>query len=156
MKRHHNYPILGEQRVSDHTWRMLIIAKEIFPEKCGPHFISAVLYHDVTEYKTGDVPANAKWKNKNLRKGLKELKEEIEKELVLQHDLSKHEKQALQYCDRLEHMIFCLEQRKLGNTYVDRPFANLVEYVLQEVGLPNTSAGELFEHVRKEYYKIAG
>lgn len=61
-------PRLKEQTVADHTFRVIVIALELntrlglLPERCLNigDMVLAILYHDVSECKTGDVPTPAK------------------------------------------------------------------------------------------------
>ncbi len=133
---------------------MLVLARELFGHMWNPAFISAIIDHDVAEYKTGDIPANLKWRNKALKTEYEKVKKKIESDLAISHRLTKKEQQALEFCDRLEHMIFCLEQRHLGNTYVDRPFKRLVAHVSGKLGFPNINCGDLFKFVINQYGQI--
>lgn len=56
--RYHVEPGCAAQTVADHSWRVAVIAHELWPER--PHLVMAALYHDVAEGLTGDMPAPIK------------------------------------------------------------------------------------------------
>ncbi len=134
VKRHHNYPILGEQRVASHSWGVAILLEKVHPEIFynSPDAVAFTLYHDVAEYKTGDVPKNAKIKRPDLSEALKHLESEVHQQLGIKYVLSPKERSAISICDGLELMFFCIEQRLLGNQYAIRVFDTIAQHLMQK------------------------
>lgn len=67
---------VAKQKVSDHTWRMLILLLYIWPH-ASRDLILAVIYHDVAEVMTGDPSAMLK----SLDSGLSAIYREYTKKL---------------------------------------------------------------------------
>jgi 5'-deoxynucleotidase YfbR-like HD superfamily hydrolase len=132
VKRHHNYPIIDRQSVAEHSWRMIVIYDRLWPGELTVDVIRKIVYHDVAEYKTGDVPANAKWRSPELAEELHRLQREDDLRLGIEVDIPKKEFRRFKFCDRLELMMFCLEQRRLGNRNVGRPFWKVGALLLDE------------------------
>jgi len=152
VRRHHNYPIVGQQDVAQHSWRMCMLYVELFGYDDGA--IRWILGHDVAEYKTGDVPANAKWRSPILAQELNRLAREDMDRLGLTIELSETIFMRCKFVDRMEHMLFCFEQRRLGNRNVDRVFNKLMQVILKGMTsvMPQGSPPwELFYDTVREY-----
>ncbi len=155
VKRHHNYPIIGEQRVAAHTWGMLVLAERLYYDEFieSSQLVMGILYHDVAEYKTGDIPANAKWASPLLTHELDILKQKAMKLLRIAAHLSKTEERILKICDYLELALFSLEQRTMGNSYSDRPFWKIMDR-LEKYAPWSVTEASFIESLKAEYRRL--
>jgi 5'-deoxynucleotidase YfbR-like HD superfamily hydrolase len=151
VKRHHNYPILDRQSVAEHTWRMIVIYDRLWPNELTIETLRKILYHDVSEYKTGDVPANTKWRSPELANELARLQREDDDRLGISIQVSDEEFNRVKFCDRLELMIFALEQRRLGNRNVTRPFYAVTKAIQDHPILGEDRPASLFTRIVREF-----
>lgn len=156
VKRCHTFPIIGEQTVAAHSWGVAQIIRRLWPE-CSKTLLLAALDHDVAERWTGDVPADAKWRNPNLRAELAKVETQVEHELGLNQGwlLSETEQHMLKWADRLELLQFCVDQRRLGNRNVDVVFARVIDYLGTQPTFPGWGyACELRNDINNQFQRI--
>lgn len=110
----HTTPTIHSQSVGEHTFGALNILYTIHHAP-SPQLVRALLWHDVAEAISGDVPAPAKKYVPLLRDALDELEEKVAKEYDLHGELTPMEDQLLFYCDLMELAIFAAEEADLGN-----------------------------------------
>ena len=127
VKRWHARPIIGEQTVAAHTWGMLVIADHLFPTRVR-NLVLPILYHDVVEKFTGDLPADAKWREPRLKELTDKVSADIEKVLSIHFELTLSDQFAMSICDRMEMLWFCVEQNRLGNTNMDQVFRRVLSW----------------------------
>jgi hypothetical protein len=120
-KQHH-----GDYSVALHTWNMLVLLDQLWDGGDGStqalydynDLVRAILYHDVTERVTGDIPSPAKGMNSGLlRKGEHKIEDIVRSRLQLPNpkDLSPLNQTWLKGLDILELVYWCLDQEQLGN-----------------------------------------
>tara|TARA_R110000744_G_scaffold195300_1_gene314288 strand:- start:815 stop:1351 length:537 start_codon:yes stop_codon:yes gene_type:complete len=126
VKRYHTLPIIGEQTVASHSWGVALILDWLKPDISKTAILKA-LTHDVAEKQTGDIPAPTKWNNKSLAKQLASVERRIERELGVDYELTTEEKEFFKQSDLFELLLYCVNQRSLGNTNVNVVFSNGVE-----------------------------
>ena len=154
VKRCHNFPIIGEQRVSAHTWGVLVIADKLYPDYLDSHLMRAITYHDVPEYITGDIPKNAKWRSPDIAAGQDLLHNEVLDQLGLVFKLDIQQHRVMKICDGIELMYFCMEQRLLGNRYVDRVFGKIRNHLKYNTLGLDENAKELIDQLTEKYGEI--
>ena len=111
--------------------------------------ILRALTHDVAELFTGDVPAPVKWANTDLVEVLKRIEDKYESDIGIGYKLSPEETALGKQADMFELLVFCVRQRRLGNTNMNEVFSNGVEY-LASSGL-NSKGKELLGYLTKIY-----
>jgi 5'-deoxynucleotidase YfbR-like HD superfamily hydrolase len=111
--------------------------------------ILRALTHDVAELFTGDVPAPVKWDNPDLVEVLKRIEDKYESDIGIGYRLSPEETVLGKQADMFELLVFCVRQRRLGNTNMNEVFSNGVEY-LASSGL-NSKGKELLGYLTKIY-----
>jgi 5'-deoxynucleotidase YfbR-like HD superfamily hydrolase len=95
-------------------------------EECSGNLLKAALTHDLEEGLTGDIPAPAKWDGGNV---LDALEAKVRKYYEIPcPELSDLERGYLKAADFLDACLSCLEQRMLGNQFVDIVFERLKQY----------------------------
>lgn len=73
--RYHTWPTLQKQTVGDHTFHVIRIYMEVWPDDfrdCGV-LLEYLIYHDMSEIATGDLPYPIKMKNPNLKSVMDQL-----------------------------------------------------------------------------------
>ena len=74
VKRWHTLTNVKEQTVADHSWGVVSIILDVWPNS-SIALITFALWHDVPEFAIGDIPVTAKWENKNLAKELEKIEQ---------------------------------------------------------------------------------
>ena len=126
VKRYHTMLTIGEQSVASHSWGVAVILNWLKPDISKTAILKA-LAHDVAEKRTGDMPAPTKWNNPDLAKELSVVEKNIEAELGVDYDLTEEEHEYFKQSDMFELLMYCVNQRSLGNTNVNVVFSNGVE-----------------------------
>jgi 5'-deoxynucleotidase YfbR-like HD superfamily hydrolase len=109
----HTTPTIHLQSVGEHTFGALNILYTI--HHCPSYqLIRALLWHDVPEAITGDIPGPAK--TPALKSVLSDIEDQIEKDYELYPgDLTPMERQLLLYCDLMDLAMFSAEEADIGN-----------------------------------------
>ncbi len=118
--RAHTFPHIGHYDVAQHSYNALSLLLLLYPKGAQPSLglIKAVLWHDVPERWTGDVPAPAKWASPELKDLLDALEEKVLEKLDIPNlfkVLTQEEKDWLLGVDLLELYIWSVEQGMYGN-----------------------------------------
>lgn len=116
VQRFHTCVMNYRQSVGEHTFGVLCILLEVFPE-AGPQLIRAVLYHDAAEAEVGDIPSPALGEYSLLRDGNAIAESIVMGRADLHTTITESEKRLLKFCDRMECMIFGLEEWYRGNRF---------------------------------------
>ena len=148
IKRYHTLEIIGEQSVASHSWGVAIILQFLAPNVSKQAILRA-LTHDVAELFTGDVPAPVKWDNPDLVEVLKRIEDKYESDIGIEYELTPQEIALGKQADMFELLVFCVRQRRLGNTNMNEVFSNGVEY-LASINL-NSRGKELLGYLTKIY-----
>jgi hypothetical protein len=127
VKRYHTVPTVGEQTVAAHSWGVAVILIRILPF-CSKNLLIAALFHDVAEKWTGDIPADAKWREPEVSALLKRVERDVEETLNISIGISDEEELILSGCDRLELLWFCVEQARLGNQNMYVVFSRVMDW----------------------------
>jgi len=116
VERCHTLPHCGSYTVGQHSFDALSLLLVLHPDPTVD-LIKAVLWHDVAERWTGDVPAVAKWDDPELGRLLDQLEARIFAKLGIPHVvlLSKSDHQWLEAVDKLELWLWAKSQLRMGN-----------------------------------------
>ena len=120
---------LHDQNVSSHSLFVAIIANyiahdfeklEIFDIKNRYRVLISALTHDFEECKLGDIliPSKSNFKSKYEEES-KKIKEELFKKLNIENfdfELNEIEKNIIEFSDKLEGFIYCVEEVEFGNS----------------------------------------
>jgi 5'-deoxynucleotidase YfbR-like HD superfamily hydrolase len=115
VRRYHTKRVLREQSIGAHSFNMLMLLNLVAPDARKEVFVS-IMHHDLPELMTGDIPAPIK----KMHDMLGPLMDQIESELApLFKDcgLTDEEERLVKWVDRMELVLWCLEEVRLGNTY---------------------------------------
>jgi 5'-deoxynucleotidase YfbR-like HD superfamily hydrolase len=134
-RRFHTGNVIKQQTVGEHTFNMMIIADTLYDGNPPPGLMQAILYHDMHEGITGDIPWPMKRSSPELYEEIRKVEQGINKNYQWEHEQSK----LLEAIDMLEFLCYMVAERNLGNAN------NLGEY--------NAALGainELIKHLDKE------
>lgn len=135
VKRYHVKRTHRTQSIAEHTFGMLMLVKQVtegYPEYGGRSLATmyeAVLHHDLPELMTGDVPAPIK----RVHPELGPLMDSIEQQLVpLYRDpgLTADEGALVKWADRMELVLWCLEEVRMGNSFCKQTVARGLGWIL--------------------------
>lgn len=123
VKRYHVKRTLRQQSIAEHTFGMLMLVKQV-TEGQGEYGLQsravlyeAILHHDLPELFTGDVPAPIKRAHPELGPLMDSIEEDLAP-LYRPDNLSAEEQALLKWADRMELVLWCLEEFRMGNTFV--------------------------------------
>lgn len=148
--RFHNHVGIEKQKNSEHQWGVALIVQHIHPE-CSKALLLAGLTHDAAEYYVGDIPANVKWDNSELKSMLRKIEKQWEADNGVDFNLSWEESITLKCADTLEGMWYCVHQVRNGNINAKRPFRKwrtfLTELVAEHGKNPGDTLNEILYRV---------
>jgi hypothetical protein len=133
VKRHHTYKIMGEDTVGNHTFNMLNLLLTLHPAPSS-NLIKAVLWHDIAERFTGDVPSPAK-KSLAIKEALLQAEDSVNEKLGIKVDLSENEQSWLHGVDKLEYFLFLHEQPQTPT--IMAKLASSLQRIISDKSLPD-------------------
>jgi len=137
VKRYHVKRTHRTQTIAEHTFGMLMLVKQV-TEGHGDYGLQsrstiyeAILHHDLPELMTGDIPAPIKRAHPELGP----LIDSIERDLYplyqeFRLDLTQEEAALLKWADRMELVLWCLEEFRMGNTYMKPTVARGLGWII--------------------------
>lgn len=163
VKRFHGFHLLMENSVGHHSFNLITILMSVLQEgQIRRELLFAAIQHDLPECITGDLPAPFK----RSVPGLREAIEAKEAELLKEHDLwdweselDAHEKRWLKLADSLDGAMHCLEERRLGNTTLDKIFWTFMRYaeeLLSTLHEEDVPFNKLWHYVAQEWKTLGG
>ena len=130
--RYHTRPEIADgQNVAAHTWRAMVILQTLFPDisKSG---LLHMMYHDVAEAETGDIPATTKWKYDDLSKLMLQIETEYEQKIGIGPtiiNVSQQEQEMCDIADKLELVFHCYRLMQQGNSLAEDVFIKGCNYI---------------------------
>jgi len=115
IKRYHTKRTIREQTVADHSARICAILCYLMDNQPTAAVLQAAIYHDCSEFVTGDIPAPAKWNNPALKTELSRITTEYEVSMGLRVVLTDREAKLLKFADLAEGCQYCIDELQLGN-----------------------------------------
>lgn len=113
VKRYHTKRTHRMQTIADHTFGMLMLVKQV-DAHCSKGLYNAILHHDLPELFTGDVPGPIKRAHPDLGPLMDSIEEGLAP-LYIETSLVPEEEALLKWADRMELVLWCLEEVKMGN-----------------------------------------
>jgi|TARA_R110000824_G_scaffold50752_7_gene141528 5'-deoxynucleotidase YfbR-like HD superfamily hydrolase len=128
--RYHTVPeIANGQDVASHTWRAMIILTTLWPD-ISKNAIMNMMWHDIPEAYTGDIPATTKWGYPKLATALERAEDIIVNQLeIWPLDITEKEEHRIKVADMLELVLHCFRQMEMGNRKAIPVFKNGIEYL---------------------------
>ena len=121
IQRIHVYPTNTTDYISRHSNNVAIICYWLSPNSCDSEILLAALFHDLSEFETGDIPANAKWEHPELKEILLKITNKFEDEWELKIEISDNQKVILKLADSLEFLLTSIEELEHGNRHMLEP-----------------------------------
>lgn len=103
--RFHACPKMRKQRLSDHMWKVALIAEFLLPNISKDALMYA-LTHDSTELVTGDIPATLKWEFPEIKDVLKGIESKYSS---APESISDLEKLVIKLADFIDGILFCCD-----------------------------------------------
>ena len=128
VRRSHTLRILRERTVAEHSHGIcitLIRLYQAYGKMPSASLLAAACCHDLSEVATGDIPANAKWKNPPLKMVAHNISSLYEQKHGLRFELTPEEASNLAWADSLDFGLYALEEITSGNRYLEVPAARI-------------------------------
>lgn len=123
VRRWHTMSTIGSESVGRHSHSVALICHFLMDQLESKHLLLAALAHDLPEQMTGDIPGNVKpLFNDNCDNRLDELERDILQVRSLLFQLNTVEENTLLLADRIDGMLFCLEEAVKGNDALAKCF----------------------------------
>ena len=126
--RYHNRPTAQRQTVAEHTWRMMVIYTELYGVPRAEIY-QHIIYHDVPEIVTGDIPFMAKRYFPQLKQVLHHIElDHVPKKLDFDlPPLTPEERYQIKTVDLLEMLFFAVDDVNMGCLYSIDIINNILE-----------------------------
>lgn len=136
VERFHCTPHHQPYNVATHSWGMAALLRHLNP-MASPELVWAVLFHDVAERWTGDMPAPAKrWLSPEAGRGLRAVEAGILKELGLEFALHPVERCWLHALDVLELCLYCISEVQMGNNCMIQAREACMKILCEDTSIP--------------------
>lgn len=121
VQRYHVKRTHRQQTVAEHTFGMLMLVKQVneFDGFLGDRVAVVydyILHHDLPELMTGDIPAPIKRAHPSLGPMMDAIEADMHP-LYRECSLTPLELSLVKWADRMELVLWCLEEVRMGNTY---------------------------------------
>jgi 5'-deoxynucleotidase YfbR-like HD superfamily hydrolase len=156
--RYHTRPeLMDGQNVAAHTWRTMTILHTLWPD-VSKNCLLNMLYHDVAEAETGDMPATTKWKYPELNEIMARVERDYENSIGVGdtiYKVSEEERAMCDIADKLELVFHCYRLMQQGNTLANDVFLKGVNYLQEKhLGKPYFEpVQEILNALTSEYHK---
>lgn len=147
VKRCHTFHTLTNPTVGGHTYGALTLLL-LLHSNPSMAMVRALTFHDFAEYYLGDMPSNAKAEHPDLGAVYENIEERHLKFWGVHVDLTDEEVQWVNGCDMLDFFLFCKDELKLGNRFIEMPFIRITSYMkakMKEGKLPQPIADIFWE-----------
>lgn len=115
---HTNEYVIKRETVGHHTARALALLFYLYDDNPSIKAVKCVLHHDVTEYFTGDTPAQAKWEWPSLKINLERIEDEVARLNNLSDwALEQGEYWAVKFVDVTDAALKALDEMVAGNVH---------------------------------------
>lgn len=153
VQRYHTWPTIRKQTIAEHCWQLMRIYLSV-AQKPDPHFMAHVIFHDIGEHFTGDIPYPVKAQNQILKEQIDWLETRSSATQAMYWDsfhqirLSDIEKKLFKDIELVEMAEFGMDEMSLGNSHgfiiadrclravwENKPDLRLIKYIEKRVNL---------------------
>ena len=134
VERSHTLPHHGSYTVGKHSFDAVMLLLALKPD-ASLNLVKAVLYHDLGERFTGDMPTPTKIKDGELAKRLEMLEMRARDFLGLEIRLDSEERRWLAAVDKVELLLWAKDQMAMGNMGAASIVGNVIS-ILNHSDLP--------------------
>lgn len=150
--RYHTWPTLVKQTVADHTFHVLRIYYECWPGDFdkNDNLFAYILYHDMSEIATGDIPFPVKKDNPALKIIMDNLEKDHAEKMGREtgHVFSDTVKTRIKLCDLCEMYEFAVHEMKLGNKMAE-PVRERVSRAIHSLAFGMPEYGAIFDYMNR-------
>lgn len=125
VERSHTLPHHGSYSVGKHSYDAVMLLLALKPD-ASLNLVKAVLYHDLGERFSGDMPSPAKTHDGELSRRLDRFEEKARDFLTLGVKLDSEERRWVHAVDKVEFLLWCKDQLALGNMNAAAAIGNLL------------------------------
>ena len=129
VKRFHTVSTIVQDTDARHSYGVAWLIWMLSDGLATGRLLMAGLAHDLAEQQVGDVPSPAK-RALGIGKGLDDLEDAILGKNGVLFALSEAEARILKLADCFDGMLFCIQERFLGNKNTDIVFRRYTDYVM--------------------------
>jgi len=144
VERAHTLPHHGSYTVGKHSFDAVMLLLALKPD-ASLNLVKAVLYHDMGERFTGDMPTPAKHADGEMARRLDQFEARARNFLALGIELDAEERRWLHAVDRVELMLWCKDQIALGNMNAASVLGTLASH-LNQADLPQVVHEFIMSH----------
>lgn len=148
VQRFHTRPTIKEENIATHTFRMLVLADELYKGATPPIISKYILYHDLAEFHTGDIP----YPVKQQLPGVRELEDTANSALgITVPRLDPEQMAVVKSLDMLSFIYYMKLEHSMGNTL------NLDRMEVARTAFLNyiKNTGEMLEKLARMYAELA-
>lgn len=127
VRRFHTVPTIAIDTDARHSFGAAWLVWILTGGKARSRLLMGALAHDLAEQTVGDVPAPAK-RALGIGIELNELEDRILLDAGFSFSLTPEEQRTLKIADNLDGMMFCVQERRMGNRHLDIVFDRYAEY----------------------------
>jgi len=136
VKRYHVFPVIHQETVGEHTHRICTLYLELFGVPRAEVLVH-MLYHDMGELSTGDMPFYAKRDVPELKSFMDRAEEAGQQRLnISMPELTDEERAQTKLCDLLQMLEFAIIERQMGNQLASAIQDNIMSALDKFQGLP--------------------
>lgn len=128
VERSHTMPHHGSYTIGQHSFDMLTLLVSLYPD-CRRELMLAVMFHDIAERWTGDIPSPAKFSDGEFGKRLAQIEQRVLRRLGLVINLDEMERFWLKGLDVVEYVLWAKEQLSMGNQNVHASLVNSLRWL---------------------------
>lgn len=137
VERYHAVRMGRAQNIGHHSANVAMLCRWLLGENMRAEVYEYALLHDVAELVTGDVNGVTKAEHPKLREALDEVEAEVMAQAnITLPELTDDELLAVHAMDRLELVLFAVEDWRMGNTYAHKVISAGIR-LLKQTPLPN-------------------
>lgn len=133
VNRFHSQPTITVDGLAAHSYRVAMLCYILSEGKCSANLFQAALFHDMAEIEFGDIPSPSKCAlSSEARRELK-LREIDYLSNKLEFPMPKltlAEERVLALADKFDGMLYCIHERRMGNSLIEWAYVNFNEYVI--------------------------
>lgn len=128
VKRYHTRPTIHGQNNAEHQYIVTSIVCLLNPN-VSAQVIRNALWHDIYEYETGDMPWAIKRRHPHIKQAIMEIEEKSIKKYGLSVRQTPLEHAILKLAEYFECMLFCIEQRRMGNKEFEQSVIDCIDQI---------------------------
>jgi 5'-deoxynucleotidase YfbR-like HD superfamily hydrolase len=141
--RKHTLPHHRREILAEHTWGVIHILMCIYPN-APLDLVRKVMYHDIGEYRSGDMPGDFKAAHPEVRDMTEEFEMNAAKEVLPPHlhdtlFMTTEEAFLVKICDRIEFAFSCYHEWMMGNRYSAEPMRRTIDMAREYIRINEAS-----------------